>query len=120
MRPPRRAPRSDARENRARIIEAGRAVFTDDRSASLQAVAKAACVGQGTMYRHFPDREALLLAVYEEELAALAAAAAHLLSGHEPLEALRLWFERLATDAHGTHGASPAVDAATRPGRHHP
>ncbi|MDQ1033803.1 AcrR family transcriptional regulator [Streptomyces sp. V3I8] len=120
MRPSGRAPRSDARENRARIIEAGRAVFAGDRSASLQAVAKAAGVGQGTMYRHFPDREALLLAVYEEELAALVAAAARLLSGHEPLEALRLWFERLAADADGAHGASLAVDAATRPGRHHP
>ncbi|KAA0932980.1 TetR/AcrR family transcriptional regulator [Streptomyces apricus] len=113
MRPPRCAPRSDARANRARIVEAGRSVFDGDRSAGLQAVAKAAGVGQGTLYRHFPDREALLLAVYEEEVAALAADAAHLLSGHGPLEALRLWFERLAAHAHGTYGASLAVAAAT-------
>ena len=120
MRPPRRAPRSDARENRARIIETARAAFTDDASVSLQAVARAAGVGQGTMYRHFPDREALLLAVYREELEALVAAAPRLLHEYGPLEALRLWFERLAADGAGGRGASLAVNAATRAGRYHP
>ncbi|MEU0446170.1 TetR/AcrR family transcriptional regulator [Streptomyces tendae] len=49
-----RAPRSDARENRARILTAARTVLASDPSAPLQSVARAAGVGQGTMYRHFP------------------------------------------------------------------
>ncbi|MFJ2259120.1 TetR/AcrR family transcriptional regulator [Streptomyces sp. NPDC087844] len=120
MRTPRRAPRSDALENRARIIETAHAAFTGDPTASLQAIARAAGVGQGTMYRHFPDREALLLAVYREELDALIAAAPLLLHEYGPLEALRRWFERLAADGRVTGGASLAVRAATRAGRHHP
>lgn len=120
MRTPRRAPRSDALENRARIIEAAQSAFAGDPSASLQAIARAACVGQGTMYRHFPDREALLLAVYRDELEALIAAAPLLLHEYGPLEALRRWFERLAADGRATGGASLAVEAATRAGRHHP
>ncbi|MFE1794837.1 MULTISPECIES: TetR/AcrR family transcriptional regulator [unclassified Streptomyces] len=120
MRTPRRAPRSDALENRARIIEAAHTAFAGDASASLQAIARAACVGQGTMYRHFPDREALLLAVYRDELEALIAAAPLLLHEYGPLEALRRWFERLAADGRATGGASLAVEAATRAGRHHP
>ncbi|MFF3485745.1 TetR/AcrR family transcriptional regulator [Streptomyces sp. NPDC002701] len=120
MRSPRRAPRSDAQENRARIIETARAAFTAEPAVSLQAIAKAAGVGQGTMYRHFPHREALLLAVYEEELDALVARAARLLDEHGPLEALRLWFEQVAADGRSTRGAAQAVDAATRAGRHHP
>lgn len=120
-RPTRRAPRSDAQENHARIIETAHTAFTVDPSASLLAIAKAAGVGQGTMYRHFPSREALLLAVYREELEALIAAAPRLLHEHEPLEALRLWFERLTVHSQGTHGASSlAVDAATRAGRPYP
>ncbi|MDQ0772026.1 AcrR family transcriptional regulator [Streptomyces aurantiacus] len=119
-RPTRRAPRSDAQENRARIIETAHAAFTDDPSGSLQSIAKAAGVGQGTMYRHFPTREALLLAVYREELEALIAAAPRLLHEHEPLEALRLWFEHLAVHGQGTHGASLAVAAATCVGRPYP
>ncbi|GHA07164.1 TetR family transcriptional regulator [Streptomyces tauricus] len=119
-RTPRRAPRSDSLENRARIIETAHAAFTSDPSASLQAIARAAGVGQGTMYRHFPDREALLLAVYREDLEALAAAAPLLLDEYGPLEALRRWFERLAADGRPTGGASQAVAAATRAGRHHP
>ncbi|WP_328491729.1 TetR/AcrR family transcriptional regulator [Streptomyces sp. NBC_00414] len=120
MRTPRRAPRSDALENRARIIETAHAAFTGDPSASLQAIARAAGVGQGTMYRHFPDREALLLAVYREELEVLAAAAPLLLDEYGPVEALRLWFERLGADGRPTGGTSLAVEAATRAGRLHP
>jgi AcrR family transcriptional regulator len=100
---PRRAPRSDARENRARLVESARAAFRDDPSASLASVAKAAGVGQGTLYRHFSGREELLLAVHEAEAAALAGAAPALLEEHEPLLALRLWLERLAEEG-GRYG----------------
>ncbi|WP_314409252.1 TetR family transcriptional regulator [Streptomyces kroppenstedtii] len=120
MRTPRRAPRSDALENRARIIEAAHAAFAGDPSVTLQAIAKAAGVGQGTMYRHFPDRESLLLAVYRDELEALVATAPRLLREYEPLEALRRWFERFAADGRVEGGAALAVRAATRAGRPHP
>jgi AcrR family transcriptional regulator len=109
---PRRAPRSDARENRARLVESARAAFRDDPSASLASIAKAAGVGQGTLYRHFSGREELLLAVHESEVAGLAGDAGRLLEEHEPLEALRLWLERIA-DGGGRYGrCHPPVLAA--------
>ncbi|MET9185517.1 TetR/AcrR family transcriptional regulator [Streptomyces tendae] len=111
-----RAPRSDARENRARILTAARTVLAGDPSAPLQSVARAAGVGQGTMYRHFPGREALLVAVHQEELKALTDKAVVLLATYEPLEALRLWFEHLTAYGHSGHGAAVAVQAAARAG----
>jgi AcrR family transcriptional regulator len=109
-----RATRSDAQDNRERIIETARAVFTDTPDATLQSIAKAAGVGQGTMYRHFPHREALLLAVYRHDVEALIEAAPRLLQQYKPLEALRRWFDQLAAYGRIKHGASLAVEAATR------
>ncbi|MER5948195.1 TetR/AcrR family transcriptional regulator [Streptomyces sp. NPDC001904] len=106
--------RSDAEGNRARIIEIARAAFAGSPDATLQSIAKAAGVGQGTMYRHFPSREALLLAVYRADVEALARAAPRLLAEHEPLRALRLWFGRLAAYGRVEQGASRALEAATR------
>ncbi|NGO70876.1 TetR/AcrR family transcriptional regulator [Streptomyces boncukensis] len=115
MTPPhRRAPRSDARDNRARIIAAARAALADDPDTPLQAIAKAVGVGQGTMYRHFPSRESLLLAVYREDVEALVDSAPRLLEDHEPLEALRRWLDQLAAYGRVKHAASRAVEAATR------
>ncbi|MEU6821092.1 TetR/AcrR family transcriptional regulator [Streptomyces atriruber] len=114
--PPRSRPkRPDAEVNRARIVEIARASFTAAPDASLHSIAKAAGVGQGTLYRHFPSREALLLAVYRTELEALVAAAPGLLDEHEPLDALRLWLARLAAHGRSRCGASQAVEAATCP-----
>ncbi|MEV3928315.1 TetR/AcrR family transcriptional regulator [Streptomyces sp. NPDC049944] len=112
--PRRRATRSDAQDNRARIIDTARTVFTDAPDATLQSIAKAAGIGQGTMYRHFQNREALLVAVYREDVEALVDAAPALLTEHDPLDALRLWFDRLAAYGRIKHGASLAVEAATR------
>ncbi|MYS22807.1 transcriptional regulator, TetR family [Streptomyces sp. DvalAA-14] len=112
--PRQRATRSDAQDNRARIIEIARTTFTSDPDTTLQSIAKAAGVGQGTMYRHFPNREALLLAVYRQDVEALIDAAPRLLAEHEPLEALRRWFGRLAAYGRIKHGASLAIEAATR------
>jgi len=109
-----RATRSDAQDNRERIIETARTMFTDDPDATLQSIAKAAGIGQGTMYRHFPNRETLLLTVYRHDVEALIDAAPRLLAEHEPLVALRLWFDRLAAYGRIKHGASLAVEAATR------
>ncbi|WP_406148887.1 TetR/AcrR family transcriptional regulator [Streptomyces sp. NBC_01012] len=112
--PRRRATRSDAQDNRARIIDAARTLFTEAPEATLQSIAKAVGIGQGTMYRHFANREALLVAVYREDVEALIDAAPALLAEHEPLDALRLWFDRLAAYGRIKRGASLAVEAATR------
>ncbi|WP_437082765.1 TetR/AcrR family transcriptional regulator [Streptomyces sp. enrichment culture] len=98
-------------------MRTARAAFADDPCASLQSIAKASGVGQGTLYRHFPSREALLSAVCREEVEALVAAAPDLLARHEPLGALRLWFEHLMAYGRSGHVAALAVEAATRADR---
>jgi AcrR family transcriptional regulator len=106
--------RADAEQNRERILEVARAALKASSDASLQSIAKAAGVGQGTLYRHFPSREALLIAVYRHDLDELVDAAPVLLREHMPEEALRRWFERLAAYGRIKHGVAQAVEAATR------
>jgi AcrR family transcriptional regulator len=90
-------PRADAERNRLRLLEAARAAFTAGPSpASLEQIAKDAGVGIGTLYRHFPTREALVETVYRTELAALCASAASLLAELPPEQALRAWMDRFA------------------------
>ncbi|WP_206791898.1 TetR/AcrR family transcriptional regulator [Amycolatopsis sp. MtRt-6] len=108
--------RADAEQNRERILEVARTALKASSAASLQSIAKAAGVGQGTLYRHFPSREALLIAVYRHDLDELIAAAPALLAEHAPAEALRQWFERLAAYGRIKHGVAEAVEAATRAG----
>jgi AcrR family transcriptional regulator len=110
--PPRR--RADAAANRARIIEAAREriVATDD--LKLNEIAKAANVGQGTLYRHFPTREALLAEVYRNDVEALVTAAPTLLAEHPPLEALAHWFRRVAEYARVKRGVFAAVTSAVQ------
>ena len=111
----RRAPRrSDAELNRARIIEAAVAALAASSDATLNSIAKRAGVGQGTMYRHFPSREALLLAVYRQDVQAVIDAAPALLADYPPAEALRRWLGRLASYGRIKHGVAQAVEAATR------
>ena len=87
-----RKPRVDAVRNRERVLEAAKAVFsTGGPEASLEAVARAAGVGIGTLYRHFPTREALFEAVYRREVQQLADLAELLKREAEPVEALRHW-----------------------------
>ncbi|MCR6485672.1 TetR/AcrR family transcriptional regulator [Amycolatopsis sp. OK19-0408] len=106
--------RADAEQNRERILEVARVALKASSAASLQSIAKAAGVGQGTLYRHFPTREALLLAVYRHDVEELIDAAPKLLAGHPPAEALRRWFEQLAAYGRIKHGVGEAVEAATR------
>ena len=106
--------RSDAEHNRARILAAARAALGASSDATLNSIAKVAGVGQGTMYRHFPNREALLLAVYRDEIDALLDAAPALLAEQPPLTALRTWFDRLAAYGRIKHGLAQAAEAATR------
>lgn len=87
-----RKPRADAARNRERVLEAAKAVFSaGGPGASLEAVARTAGVGIGTLYRHFRTREALFEAVYRREVQQLADLAERLKEEAEPVEALRQW-----------------------------
>jgi len=87
-----RRPRADALRNRERILEIAKEAFTRSGAAiSLDDVAKQAGVGPGTLYRHFPTRDALLEAVYRIEVEKLAAAEAEFAKTMPPVEALRAW-----------------------------
>jgi len=87
-----RKPRSDAQQNRDRILEVAKAAFTrSGADASLDDIAKQADVGPGTLYRHFPTRDALIEAVYHTEVQKLAAAQRELSANLPPIEALRAW-----------------------------
>jgi AcrR family transcriptional regulator len=90
--PARRKPRTDAQQNRARILEVAKEAFArSGASTSLDDIAKQAGVGAGTLYRHFPTRDALLEAVYRTEVEKLAAAERKLAQSMPPIEALRSW-----------------------------
>jgi AcrR family transcriptional regulator len=87
-----RKPRADAARNRERVLEAAKTVFSaGGPEASLEAVARTAGVGIGTLYRHFPTREALFEAVYRREVQQLAHLAERLKEEAAPVEALRQW-----------------------------
>ncbi len=84
--------RADAARNRHRLLEAAKAVFAEKAaSASLEEIARTAGVGIGTLYRHFPTRDALIEAVYRHEAEQLALAATRLAAEHPPVIALREW-----------------------------
>ncbi len=104
--------RADAADNRARIIAAARAAIANADEVKLNAIAKQAGVGQGTLYRHFPTREALLAEVYREDVGHLVAAAPALLARHEPLTALACWLDQLAEYAQVKREVFGAVEAA--------
>jgi AcrR family transcriptional regulator len=87
-----RKPRADAQRNRERVLEAAKIVFSaGGPDASLEAVAREAGVGIGTLYRHFPTREALYEAVYRREVEQLSELAEELKNDGAPVEALRRW-----------------------------
>jgi AcrR family transcriptional regulator len=104
--------RADAAGNRARIIQAARALIANADEVKLNAIARQAGVGQGTLYRHFPTREDLLAEVYREDVGNLVAAAPALLAEHEPLTALALWFDLVADYARLKRGVFAAVELA--------
>ena len=92
-----RRPRADAERNRARLLDAARAAFASGQATvPLDQIARDAGVGIGTLYRHFPTREALVEALYRKELDDLCASAAALLATHAPAAALRAWMDRFA------------------------
>lgn len=82
----------DAQQNRERILEVAKEAFTRaGGNASLDDIAKDAGVGAGTLYRHFPTRDALIEAVYRTEVEKLAAAERKFADAMPPIEALRAW-----------------------------
>src|SRR5712675_1319981 len=88
----RRKPRTDAQRNRERILEVAKDAFTrSGANTSLDDIAKDAGVGPGTLYRHFPTRDALIEAVYRTEVEKLAGAEKELSANLPPIEALRAW-----------------------------
>jgi AcrR family transcriptional regulator len=87
-----RKPRADAQRNRKRVLAVAKQEFTrSGASASLEEIARKAGVGPGTLYRHFPTREELLVAVYQSEMEKLAAAERTFADTLPPVEALRAW-----------------------------
>src|SRR5712692_3266271 len=87
-----RKPRTDAQRNRERILEMAKDAFTrSGANASLDDIAKEAGVGPGTLYRHFPTRDALIQAVYRTEVEKLAGAEREFTEAMLPIEALRAW-----------------------------
>jgi AcrR family transcriptional regulator len=106
--------RIDARENRARILAAAREALTADGSTSMNRIAQLAGVGAGTLYRNFPTREALVLAVYQDEVERIIGTVPDLLGKLEPLEALRHWTMDLVEAMRRKHGLGDALS----PGAH--
>jgi len=90
--------RADARRNYERLLTAGREAFSErGEQASMDDIAKRAQVGPGTLYRHFPSREALLAAVYRDDVQQMAERAEELAGTLAPFDALTAWLhEQLA------------------------
>jgi AcrR family transcriptional regulator len=106
-----RKPRTDALRNRERVLEVAKAAFTRlGATTSLEEIAKMAGVGIGTLYRHFPTRDALIEGVYRNEVEKLAAAANRFAEKMSPLEALRAWMLLLVDYIAGKHIIAPALN----------
>jgi len=105
--------RSDAQRNRERILDVALAELTRCPDVPLSAIAKKAGVGQGTFYRNFPNREALVLEIYRHEIQQVADSAAQLLRTRPPEEALRAWMDRLAEFAMAKAGLADAIRQVT-------
>jgi AcrR family transcriptional regulator len=108
--------RSDSARTRRRLLDAARAALEDADDigqVTMHGIARAAGVGQGTIYRHFPSREDLLLAVYHVDVEQLVATAPALLAAHPPREALRRWVDQLVSYGQVKRGLGQIVQAAT-------
>jgi AcrR family transcriptional regulator len=107
-----RKPRADAQRNRQRILEVAKQVFTRrGGESSMDEIAKRARIGPGTLYRHFPNRDELLAAVYISEVEKLAAAQRKLSAELPPIEALRAWMLVFIQYIAAKKIIAPALDA---------
>jgi len=115
--PASRRPRADAARNRERLIEAASAAFaTGAKEVSLEAIARDAGVGIGTLYRHFPTRDALVEVVHRDGLATVLARADELLAEHDPATALRLWMDDYAQFVARKRGMAESLRALSKAG----
>lgn len=105
--------RSDATQNREAILAAALEALSESGEASLNSIAKRAGVANATLYRHFPTRGHLVLAVYRQEVQQLVEVADQLLARLAPVDALRQWIDRLAQYAMTKHGLADALGSAT-------
>ena len=109
--------RADARRNRDLLLAAAVRLFTErGLDATLDAIAKDAGVGIGTLYRHFPTREALIEAAYRNELAAVCDAVPDLLASLPPEQAIRAWMDRFIDYMTAKFGMAEALRAVIASG----
>jgi AcrR family transcriptional regulator len=105
--------RADAERNREQLIAAAKGAFAErGADVALEEIARRAGVGIGTLYRHFPTRDALLAAVYRREVEQLAAAADRLLAEQTPLAALEAWLGQLVDYLATKRVIAPALQAS--------
>src|ERR1051326_7601886 len=115
-RPGARAMRADAQRNRERLVEVALRAFSAGEEVTLEAIARQAGVGIGTLYRHFPPREALVETVYRGELARLRDTASELLASRAPDAALRAWMDGFADYVTATRGMAETLPAIAATG----
>jgi AcrR family transcriptional regulator len=106
------AQRSDAQQNREHILRVAHDAFAESGATSLNVIAKRAGIGAGTLYRHFPTREALILAVYRHDVQRLVGSVPDVLATNPPLDAFRVWFHTLADYVRVKHGLGEALHSA--------
>jgi AcrR family transcriptional regulator len=108
--------RSDAQRNKDEILAAAVRAFTKDANASLEGIARAAGVGIGTLYRHYPTREALLEAAYRKEFKKICDTAPELLEKHAPDVALACFFDLFIDHTFAKRGMIQALRAVMAAG----
>ena len=108
---PARRPRADGERNRARLVAAAKDAFAKDGAAvSLEQIARDADVSIATLYRHFPTRDELISAVYQQEVTTLIEAADQLMTRREPAAALREWLMLFVDFLDAKRGMAEAMD----------
>src|SRR5438132_13269121 len=108
--------RADAQRNRDRLLEVAVRALSHDGDVTLDAIAREAGVGIGTLYRHFPTREALVEAAYRNELARLCDSTGELLASSPPEVALREWMGRFIDYMATKRGMADALRAVIASG----
>ena len=108
--------RADAQRNRERLLEAALRALSKDADVSLDAIAREAGVGSGTLYRHFPTRETLIEAAYRNEVARLCDSVHELLRSMPPDRAMREWMGRYSGYVEAKHGMADALAAVIATG----
>jgi AcrR family transcriptional regulator len=103
--------RADATKNREHILAVAREALREAGDASLIGIARRAGVGPGTLYRHFPTREALIAAVYAGDVERLVRSVPEVLAEHAPLDAFRVWFRTLADFVRLKRGLGEALQS---------